>query len=73
MCFGHCPVLGGIIGIIGRGRILIVFFVIYFVIGAVRLTVDHNRNRGNSKMLLLHLILGSGGLGVVSISLLLIF
>ena len=72
MCFGHCPVLGGIIGIIGRGRILIVFFVIYFVIGAVRLTVDHNRNRGNSKMLL-HLILGNGGLAVVSISLLLIF
>ena len=72
MSFGHCPVLGGIIGIIGRGRILIVFFVIYFVIGAVRLTVDHNRNRGNSKMLL-HLILWSGGLGVVSISLLLIF
>ena len=72
MCFGHCPVLRGIIGIIGRGRILIVFFVIYFVIGAVRLTVDHNRNRGNSKMLL-HLILWSGGLAVVSISLLLIF
>ena len=67
MSFGHCPVLGGVIGIIGRGRILVVFFVIYFVIGAVRLTVDHNRNRGNSKMLLL--VLGSGGLAVVSISL----